>query len=170
MQNGGRSALLTSGLVQKAMEIIAPSIENLIRIDPTRKVIFIVVLDPVAAAENRWEPLWQGAIGEQDQSKWARPYNEFAVKKTQVTLRTRMPSHVVQHDLAHLYAKGDFKYGGSEYRNGIVVGASGLAWHLDYAASSMTAGLLDAMVKGAFEIEYAKKDAHFIGIEATLPK
>jgi hypothetical protein len=152
-----KSALITPSLVLQAVELTTPTIESIIKLDPKRNVIYMVVPDPVVAAAREYEPLWSGAIGEQNRDQWANPYDEFATEKVKLTIRTGLPSHLVQHDFAHIYIAGDFKYGGSENRKGIIVGASGLAWHHDYTVSAIVAATIDGLVKGAFEAEYARK-------------
>ena len=160
------SALLTKTLVEEAVRLVTPAIHEIIKLDSNRNVIYIAVFGPLA--DNQEQPIWQGAVGEQNKDKWAKDYSEFALAKATVTLQTGLPSHIVQHEFAHLYVEGDFKFGGSEIRKGIIVGASGLAWRRDYAVSAMLAAVIDALVKGAFDAEYARR-ALFIGALEEKP-
>jgi hypothetical protein len=160
------SALLTKALVEEAIRLVTPAINEIIKLDPKRNIIYIYVFGPLAGDQD--QPTWQGAVGEQDQSKWTKDYSKAALAKAAVSLQTGLPSHMVQHEYAHLYVEGDFKYGGSEVRKGIVVAASGLAWHHDYAVSAMLAAVIDALVKGAFDAEYLRK-ALFIGAPEENP-
>ena len=108
-------------------------------------MLYVVVPGPMASAE-KGKPvvLWEGAIGEPNKKKWQRDYAQFAHAKAAVTFRTGMPAHKVLRDFPHLYKKGDFKFGGSEIRNGIIVAASGLDWHFDF----MVSGAIAAMCHG----------------------
>jgi len=155
-----KSAFMTPELVGEAVRLVTPAIHEIIKLDPKRNAIYIYVFGPLA--DDLDQPVWQGAVGEQDRSKWAKDYSKPALAKAAVSLRTGLPSHMVQREYAHLYVNGDFKYGGSEVRKGIIVAASGLAWHHDYAVSAMLAGAIDGLVKGKFDAEYARKTL-FIG-------
>jgi hypothetical protein len=114
MENLKKSALLTPELAAQAVEILRPSIETLIKNQNGRLVIYIVILDPVAAAKGVYEVLWEGPIGEANTDKWPKSYNEFAHAKTRVTFQTRLPSHLVRFHAPYMYQNGDFKFGGSD--------------------------------------------------------
>lgn len=173
------SALLTKALVAQVAEILRPSIEKIIALDPRRNVAYVIVPDPVITyatakeyyavehtppgiIQNPGTFLWEGAFGEQDRTEWANPYDKFAAAKTEISWRTGLPSHLVQRDYPHLYRHRDFKFGGSVVYKGIIVGTSGLAWQHDLAVSGMFATTLHAFCIGAFETEFARKP-YFIG-------
>jgi hypothetical protein len=153
------SAFLTKEVVERAVGMIKPGIEALIKSEK-KAVLYAVVLDPTAAPAKA--VLWEAAIGEPDRKKWQRDYCHFAHCKAELTLRTGLPAHLVLRNAPHLYQKDDFKFGGSEIRNGLIVAASGLDWHLDLAISGAIAAICHGFLLGLSEKEYAK-DTHFIG-------
>lgn len=156
------SALLTAAIVEQAIDILYAGVADLIHIRE-RVVARIVVLDPTTPQECVSLPvLWEGGIGEEDSTKWPKPYSEYALRKAELTWKTKLPSHLVQRNNPYLFENDDFKYGGSEYREGIIVATSGLAWHDDYLVSASLAAMLHAMTIGAFE-EELKKESYFIG-------
>jgi hypothetical protein len=162
------SALLTKALVKQVADILKPSIEAIIALDPSRSVACVAVLDPTIPYDhqfiNRDDPLlWQESFGEPDKTKWKNPYDEFALKKAHLSWRTGLPSHLVQRHQPHLLLKEDFKFGGSVCYEGIIVGTSGLAWHHDLAISGLFASTLHAFVIGAFEVDLARKP-YFVGL------
>jgi hypothetical protein len=152
------SAFLTRSVVERAVALIQPGVEALIKSEK-RSVLYIVVLDPAAAAKT---VLWEGPIGDPDRKNWQRDYAHFAHSKADLTHRTGLPAHLILRNAPHLYQEGDFKFGGSDIRNGIIVAASGLDWHLDYAVSGAIAALCHGFILGSSEKEYAR-DTHFIG-------
>ncbi|MDP3962330.1 MAG: hypothetical protein Q8Q03_00465 [bacterium] len=155
------SALLTEEMVEAAVAILRPGIESLIK-STNRMVVWTVVLDPGVTRFDATRPsvLWSGGIGELDQSKWPRKYDLLAGDKVGLTWRTDLPSHLVQRDAPYLFRKGDFKYGGSEYRNGLIVGSSGLEWHHDYLVSASLAAMLQAMTIGVSDKIYPKDNIY----------
>ncbi len=157
------AALLTKLMVEAAVDILKPGVENLIK-STNRVVAYIYVLDPIQDRSMSSEPvqIWGGSIGLTDRLQWPKPYSEYAWKKADLTWKTQLPSHLVQRDAPYLFEEGDFKYGGSEYRNGIIVATSGLEWHHDYLVSASLAAILHAMAIGAFETEL-KKESYYIG-------
>lgn len=161
------SAFLTKGIVEKAMHVITPGVqEQYIEQVKGRMVAWIVVVDPtIQYAEERDMPiLWEGYIGEGIRSRWPenRDYQRFARAKAALSWRTGFPSHVVIRDHPELLQKGDFKFGGSVVHNGIVVGTSGLDWQHDLAVSGMIAVNCHALCIRAGEEALTKK-ALFIG-------
>src|SRR5262245_55264050 len=151
------SAFLTKAVVEQAVGIVKPGIEALIKSEK-KVVLYVVVLDPTAATKT---VLWEAAIGDADRKKWQRDYAHFAHSKAELTLRTGLPAHLILRSSPHLYQKGDFKFGGSDIRNGIIVAASGLDWHLDFMLSGAIASICHGLVIGLAEKEYAR-NAHFI--------
>jgi hypothetical protein len=152
------SAFLTKEVVEQAVGMIKPGIEALIKSEK-KVVLYIVVLDPAAGSKA---VLWEAAIGDPDRKQWPRDYAHFAHSKADLTYRTGLPAHLVLRNAPHLYQEGDFKFGGSEIRNGLIVAASGLDWHLDYMISGAIAAMCHGLVIGLLEKEYAR-DTHFIG-------
>ncbi len=160
-----QSALLTPELVGQVAEILRPSIEAIIKIDPKRKAAYVVVLDP---ASHITATLWEGVFGEKDKTKWPNPYDKFANAKAAISRETGLSGHIVQRDRPFLYKRGDFKFGGSIVFNGIIVATSGLAWHHDLMISGMVASSLYALSIGAGEVEHARKP-YFIGAPDPAP-
>jgi len=167
MENLKKSALLTPELAAQAVEILRPSIETLIKNQNGRLVIYIVILDPVAAAKGVYEVLWEGPIGEANTDKWPKSYNEFAHAKTRVTFQTRLPSHLVRFHAPYMYQNGDFKFGGSDIRENLITGSSGLDWHHDYLVSATINATLHALCLGAIGTESSPL---FIGQPAAEQK
>ena len=155
------SAFLTKEVVERALGMIKPGIEALIKSEK-KVVLYLVVLDPAESKAGAKTVLWEGAIGDSDRKKWPRDYCHFAHSKAELTLRTGLPAHLVLRNAPHLYREGDFKFGGSDIRNGIIVAASGLDWYLDLMISGAIAAMCHGFVIGLSEKEYAK-DTHFIG-------
>ena len=157
------SAFLTKEIVEQAVNMIRPGVLGLINREG-KLVLYVVVLDP--AAKSGQAPgkavLWEAAIGEQNRKRWPRNYAQFALAKAELTLRTGLPAHLILRDAPHHYQKGDFKFGGSDIRNGIIVAASGLDWYHDYMVSGAVAAMCHGLVLAAAEKEYAL-DTHFIG-------
>jgi len=152
------SAFLTKAVVEQAVGIIKPGVEALIKSEK-KVVLYVVVLDPTATTKT---VLWESAIGDPDRKKWPRDYAHFAHSKAGLTFRTGLPAHLILRNAPHLYQAGDFKYGGSDIRNGIIVAASGLDWHLDFMISGAIAAICHGLVIGLSEKEYAR-NSHFIG-------
>lgn len=174
------SALFTKAIVERAINLIRAGVtEDFIKQGKDRVVAYVVVLNPTlpfqfqylrsgpseTRVDARLPILWEGAIGEQDRSKWPRKYDQFARAKALVSWRTGLPSHVVQRDYPHMYEGGDFKYGGSTIVNGIIVATSGLDWNHDLAVSGMVASACHALTIGAFEKEFAGPDFYIRGEE-----
>jgi hypothetical protein len=153
------SAFLTKELVEQAVGFLKPGIEALIR-QEKKVVIYIVVLDPAAAPQK--QVLWEAAIGNPDKKSWPRDYAHFAHAKAELTLRTGLPAHLVLRSAPHLYREGDFKFGGSDTRHGIIVAASGLDWQHDLMVCGAVISMCYGLVLRSSEAEYAK-DTHFIG-------
>jgi len=121
-----KSALLTKEIVEEAITILRPSIEEFMR-KHKYVALAIVVLDPLADPKADEFIVWEGVIGEQDKSKW--PDNDRfdynAREKALISFRTGLPSHAVQRLYPHLYKESDFKYGGSSVFEKIITGSSG---------------------------------------------
>lgn len=160
------SFLLTPELVARVGEILRPSIEEIIEIDPSRFVAHVVVIEPTTRPSQYIDDsvpiLWQGSFGKQKQKLWPYPYDEFARRKAVLSWRTGLPSHIVRFVKPHLFEEGDFKFGGSIVFEGIIVGTSGLAWQHDLMISGMMATGCYALSIGASLAELDRKP-YFIG-------
>src|SRR3989344_5802107 len=161
------SALLTKEIIAEAVEILRPGLEAFI-IDQQRVVACIVVLDPTIYPPAEPVQIWNGSVGEQDRTKWPRPYDFYASKKAALTFRTRFPSHIVVFDKPHLLVEGDFKYGGSTIRDDLIVATSGLDWKHDLAVSEAVASLCRALCLKESETEF-KREPFFIGEKNPAP-
>ena len=95
---------------------------------PGRIAAVILVLDPAEPAGVSPQPvkLWQGVLGEPDTSKWPYRYNDFAFAKARAAWRTQMSNHLMFQRNCELIQKGDFKFKGGIYVNGLVTATSGL--------------------------------------------
>lgn len=152
------SAFLTKAVVEEVLGLMKPCIEALIKREK-KIVLYMVVLDPAASGKT---VLWEGAFGDPDRKKWPRDYAQFAHAKAELSLRTGLPAHLVLRSAPYLYREGDFKFGGSEVRNGLIIAASGLDWHHDFMICGAVASMCHGLVLRYSETEYAK-DTHFIG-------
>jgi hypothetical protein len=147
------SRLLSPETVQTAVDILRPGIENLIR-KQNRVALAVVVLNgnvPYTDGADLPE-IWRGVIGEQDTSKWnGKNYMQNAGLKAALTWRTGLPAHVVLRTHPALLEMGDFKFGGSDIRPGIIAATSGMLWYHDLAVASAIVGMCEALTIGAFE-------------------
>jgi hypothetical protein len=155
-----KSAFLTRDVVKSVVDILRPGIERYMRTEIHRKTAWVVVLDPAVPLCDDMTILWEGAIGDGNSENWKRPYGKFARLKAKLTWRTRLPSHLVRQDMAHLYMDGDIAYGGSTIYREIIVAVSGLAWQDDLMIAGAVASMCYAQVLGV--AEEAIQDRPFI--------
>lgn len=161
-----KSALLTRNIVEQAVAILRPGIEEFIK-QQKRVAAAMVVLNPLVGFETEGVILWEGTFGEQDKSKWpnGERFDLNARKKALVSLRTGLPTHLVQQNRPHMYIDGDFKYGGSAVFEGIITAMSGLAWEHDLMYSNAAASLCHGLCLHACNQQIKNEGKHIVGLE-----
>ena len=113
-----------------------------------RNALHIVVLDPSkyfgSCGFFEQAILYEESFGA-PREEWERPFDEFARAKAMLSWRTGMDTHLVQQRFPHLYNEGDITFGGGVYRDGIVVGVSGVQWFFDQMFAELTVSACKAL-------------------------
>jgi hypothetical protein len=76
-------------------------------------------------------------------------YSEFATAKAAISWRTGLSSREVQQTSPHLYRRGDIKWGGSVFRDGLIVAFSGVQAVLDEMIAGWMADALLGLCREA---------------------
>jgi hypothetical protein len=152
-------SFLTKALVEEAVEIIRPGIEQVIKDNNRVAVCIDVMID----GDHEDTSLWTGCIGNSDPTSWGagKTYDVNAHAKALMALREQEPNHITLRSSPQNLQKGDFKYYGGEYRNRIAIGTSGLAEYQDYLVSAMLAAALEALCMREFEKSLLDKTSNF---------
>jgi len=142
------SAILNRDMAVNAVRIVGMAFrgmkhENFLN----RNELHVVVLDPskyFGSCQFEQAVLYEESFGE-PREEWERPFDEFARAKAMLSWRTGMDTHLVQQRFPHLYNEGDITFGGGVYRDGIVVGVSGVQWFFDQMFAELTVSACKAL-------------------------
>lgn len=144
-----RPAILTKQLADRAIEMVLPSILAMAEAGVTNKAhLKIFVLDgtqPWGSDQGSWDAAFvtEYTLGNTDD--WLWPYDEYAKSKSHLSWRTKLDGHMAQMLAPFVYSEGDTRHAGSVYRNGLVVGVSGVQGHFDYTIADMIAAVIRGM-------------------------
>jgi hypothetical protein len=165
---------LTKALAEKALDLIAPSIELAMETKlASRNALHIVVMNYRSETINTSpsESFERSILAERsiNRDSWPadRPLDQFARAKTEVTWRTGHASYYIREFMPWAFKGGDFKYGGAVNIGGIVVGASGMQWQLDQCFAEMVASAIKMLVLLEASKAYEDKAAFFL--PASVP-
>ncbi len=154
------SALLTGKMCLKAWEAVEAAVVVAADTGIANKCAgTVVVLDPQTD-----EPLFAADVDVKHPD--AEKYRVIAHAKAELSARTGMSSRDVQQNAPHLYEDGDVKYGGSVWRDGLVVAFSGVQAVIDEAFAGMMADLLVGMCQDKVTRKGGIMDSDLIFIEA----
>ena len=127
------SALLTKEIAQEAFRLARPSIEAFLQSprsgDGERKGIHIVMLDP-----DDGSILHEESFGDADWAK-AGGFEQLARDKATQAYRDGVSGDRVKYITPWRFRKGDVRYAGAAYEDGLCIATSGLADHLDSGPS-----------------------------------
>lgn len=149
------SYLLDKSTALRAIALVEPLIRRMMKSKSVkRKDLHIVILDPTDGLL-----LTEYSFG--DSSRWEHPYHLIARSKALVAMRTKADSITVQTQMPWKYLRGESgetPYGGGVYRDGIVVGVSGVRWYFDQMFAEMIAAALKAFCLEKMQAELAKDE------------
>lgn len=146
------SYLLDQSTASRAIELVKPLITRTMQSGSVkRKDLHIVILDPTDGLL-----LYEQSFG--DSSRWEHPYHLIARSKALVAMRTKADSITVQTHMPWKYREDETPYGGGVYRDGIVVGVSGVQWYFDQMFAEMIAAALKAFCIEKMQAELAKDE------------
>lgn len=146
------SYLLDESTASRAIELVKPLITRTMQSGSVkRKDLHIVILDPTDGLL-----LYERSFG--DSSRWEHPYHLIARSKALVAMRTKADSITVQTHMPWKYREDETPYGGGVYRDGIVVGVSGVQWYFDQMFAEMIAAALKAFCIEKMQTELAKDE------------
>lgn len=141
-------AILDRDMAEKAVRIAGMAFTGMLQENfLNRNALHVVVLDPTKCfGSSSFEEtvLYEKSFGAA-REQWVRPFDEFARRKASVSWRTGMDTHLVQQHSPYLYTEGDIKFGGGVYRDGLVVGVSGVQWYFDQLFAELTASACKAL-------------------------
>jgi hypothetical protein len=107
-----------------AWEMLLPAIEKSAQLEVLNGHHgTIVVIDPHSSTG---EAIFVGHVGQENPT-----FTGWAKAKAAVSFRTRMDGVSVHQDYPHLYKAGDIRFSGAVYRDGLVVGFSGVQGEFD---------------------------------------
>ena len=141
-------ALLTPELAERALDLVAPAIDALLNRDQTwikRSALFVVIMknDPdeehtvVVALRN---------FGSMTPVQWPHPFNQIAMGKARLALRTGMDTASVIALHPELLKKGDAKYRGGVVTTDIGVAASGIQSYWDQMVARWVMDAIEALM------------------------
>ncbi len=136
------SFILTKDIAQRAVAIVRPTIEGILGSGLTdgRSNLHLVVLDP-----DNGRSLYEESFGEK--TTWQHPYDEIALAKASLCWHNEMVGRNVQKDAPWLYERGDTRYVGGVFENGLVAAASGLQDYFDEMISWMVVYAIQALCR-----------------------
>jgi len=143
------SAILDRDMAKQAVRTVGMAFKGMLEERfLNRNALHVVVLDPTRRYGGPYTfaqaILYEESFGEPCE-KWEWQFDEFARAKAMLSWRTGMDTHLVQQRFPHLYAEGDIKFGGGVFRDGIVVGVSGVQWYFDQMFAELTASACKAL-------------------------
>ncbi|MFZ2593979.1 MAG: hypothetical protein WAX38_04380 [Minisyncoccia bacterium] len=139
--------VLTKEMAEKAVELALPSIIAAMKNGSVkREAIHLVVAIRREGMVGGGEILFQHSINE---ALWEKPYGDIAKSKAGISLRTGLPTSLVQAERPDLLVWGDTVFYGSAVRGGIVTAASGVEPWNDEMFSGWVADACVALCKGA---------------------
>jgi len=137
----------------RAIALLEPLINQMMKARSVkREDLHIVILDPIDGLL-----LYEYSLGDPD--RWEHPYHEIARSKALIAWRTKADTITVQTHAPWKYLPskvGETPYGGGIYRDGIVVGVSGVEWWFDQMFAEMIAAALKAFCIEQMQAELAK--------------
>lgn len=146
------SYLLDESTALRAIALVEPLIRRTMQSRSVkRKDLHIVILDPTDGLL-----LTEYSFG--DSSRWEHPYHLIARSKALVAMRAKADSITVQTHMPWKYREDETPYGGGVYRDGIVVGVSGVQWYFDQMFAEMIAAALKAFCIEKMQAELAKDE------------
>lgn len=152
---------LSKEVCQQAWDMIYPSIAHAANHCITNKHAGTMVVARQARADNTF--FFHVSVKGSDEK-----YLSIATQKAELSLRTGLPSSVVQHQYPYLYQEGDTKWGGSTVLpGGVVVAFSGVQAVYD----EMFAEMMASAIKGLCRYEMVKPhgvmshESAIIGVE-----
>lgn len=107
----------------------------------------LVVLDP---ADLGGEPLFTAGVGE-----GADEFIDNALHKARLSAREQIDTSRLRQDYPHRYRAGDIKWPGGIYRDGVVLGFSGVQGEYD----EMVCEWMVAAIRAISRIQFADADA-----------
>ncbi len=159
--------ILTTDLVEKAFDQVAPLIEQILDSGITKRTHLavavsatpIIRLSPAGISFDESDCYLVAGFG--DKSAWKYPYDKIALSKAEKSVRTGRPSAELQ---PHYLLEGDTIYWGSVVLDDIVVACSGVEPYYDEMFAMWIAAAIKAETKRAFD-EYRQQNPNhdFIG-------
>ena len=131
---------IDADLCQKAWRMIWPAVQEAADLKVTNKLAGTIVV----MAPGDETAVFVQMIGEDPDPK----YTEIAFAKADISVRTGMPSSIVQQQFPYLYQEGDTKWGGSTVLpGGVVVAFSGVQAVFDEMISEWMASAIRALCR-----------------------
>ncbi len=136
------SFILTEDIARRAVAIARPTIEEVLGSDLVdgRANLHLVVLDP-----DNGRAIYEESFG--DKATWQHPYDKIAQAKASLCWHNERVGRSIQNDAPWLYERGDTRYAGGVFENGLVVAASGLQDYFDEMISWMVVSAIQALCR-----------------------
>jgi hypothetical protein len=132
----------------QAWEMVRPAFERGVEMELLNGMrAGLVVLDP---ANLDGEPLFTAGIGE-----GAPEFIDNALNKARVAAREQLDTSRLRQDYPHRYRAGDIKWPGGVYRDGVVLGFSGVQGEYD----EMVCEWMVSAIRAISRIQFADADA-----------
>lgn len=138
--------LLNRGLVQEAVSLVLPAIENVLTTIAKRRDGFLAVANPHGSRDNDPSFIFELCFG--DSATWEHPFDEIAKGKARVSWRTGLNTRRIAVEEPYLYYTGDTKFvGGVAWgpSGRLVVVYSGAEDYLDELICNMVAASIQAL-------------------------
>lgn len=144
--------LLSKDLVERAFDLVAPSIELLFSSEiANRRVLVVNVVNPRDGIE-----LSHRVFGDLPHDKWSREYKQLALEKAELAHEHKMNTAMLVHMFPHLMQHADVKFRGGVFYMGIPVGSSGTQGYIDEMVGRWVAVAIVGLIH--LDIEPSLKD------------